>query len=244
MSSTGNWLILTLAHWPLNADLLYELIDKSASTAFQLLDEEEATKDGRVASNDRRTNPTDSNSNLCSTTSSNDLNQPHAAGHIYLTGSSHISAPGRSRAEWETKWSEGERIFSRLMGKIGLEKFQRLPTGKIRLTGRLLDLHLSDFELNSSEVSNIVTQREKTLKELVWIATHVRKKFVLYSAKPIKKAVILCPFGEEEDKLGGGKNELAEIICHVLRREWNEKEGPLNGVEVEIKIVSELKSEP
>lgn len=94
------------------------------------------------------------------------------------------------------------------------------------------------MDLNLSQFSGIVSRREKLLKELVWIAFDVFKNFLLYSMKPVKKAIVLCPFGDDEKELEGGKDELVDIIRSVFEKEWSVKEGPLNGIKVEIEIVS------
>ena len=146
--------------------------------------------------------------------------------------------------DWQKKWSEGEWVFSQLIGKIGSQHFERQPKpGEGRLIARL-------FDLNCTQFSSIVSWQEKMSKELVWIAIHVLQNFVLNLAKPIKKAVILCPFdddhndGENIDGSQGRKDDLVEIVRDVFSREWSHKDGPLKEVELEVEIVSVSELEP
>jgi len=231
MSSAESWLVLSIAHRPLDMSLLSELLERSASTTFRLLQRAKAINDRNAASHMQNMDTDDD-----ATQSYEDV-QHHPTVHVNLTGSTSILTPGRSHIDWEKKWSEGEWVFSRLVGKIGPQHFQRLPKpGETRLSARLVDLNLSNF-------SGIISQREKILKELTHIAIRVLQNFVLCSAKPIDNAIILCPFGEEEEALMHGKEELVDIIRHVFRSTWSEKEGPLNGVDPQVEIVSVLELE-
>jgi len=230
MTSPENCLVLSLAHRSLNADLLSGLLDRSASTIVQLVHEPEATKANHSISGSPK-----------STIRNNTISGeplPHPILHVHVSGSSCIPTPGRSHTDWQTKWSEGEWIFSWLVDKIGIEHFHSTPKpGQPRLSGRLVDVNLSAF-------SNTASQREKIMKELAWIAINTSKHFALKSNKRIAKAVLLCPFGEEEEGLEGGMDEFVMIVRHVFNLEWTEKDGPFNGVEVEVEIVSVPEEEP
>jgi len=217
MSSPENCLVFSLAHRSLNSDLVSGLIDRSASTTLQLLHEKEAT---------------------CNDTISRESTLPHPILHVHVSGSSCIPIPGRLHKDWQTKWSDGEWTFSCLVDKIGIQHFHSTPKpGQPRLSGRLVDVNLSGF-------STIESQHEKMTEELTWIAINTLKHFARSSTNRIDKAVLLCPFGEEEEGLEGGMDQFVEIIRNVFNLEWTEKDGPLNGVQVEIEIVTVPEEEP
>lgn len=77
------------------------------------------------------------------------------------------------------------------------------------------------------------------MDEFVWIAIDVFKKCLLNSIEHVQETVVLCPFGEKERELEGGKDELAEIISHVFNSEWSRKKGPFYGAKVKVLIISE-----
>jgi len=219
MSSPENCLVLSLAHRSLNSDLVSELIDRSASTTLQLLHEKEATS-------------------TCDDTINRKSTTPHPILHVHVSGSTSIPIPGRSHTDWQRKWSVGEWTFSWLVDKIGIQYFHSTPKpGQPRFSGRLVDVNLSGF-------STIKSQHEKITEELTWIAINTLKHFRLKSANHIDKAVLVCPFGEEEEGLEGGMGQFVEIIHNVFHSEWTEKDGPLNGVQVKIETVTVPKEEP
>ncbi len=105
-----------------------------------------------------------------------------------------------------------------------------------------MDVKQNDFQVHLEDG----TVKEQLRNELVWIAINVKQHFNLYASAPVIDAIILYPFDVEgEDNYadadtddGMGRDMIASTIHDIFQKEWAEKEGPLNGVQISIQIVN------
>ena len=223
--SLHNKLVLSLGHRPLKPDLLNKIIDETTSEANRKLANLQDQVDQLTASENHAIN---SNNGAIGYAMASEENLNPTV-HVLLTGSPQVTKPGRSFDDWETKWTAGEKILSKFIDKIGLQNFHRLPKdGEARMNGKLVDVKQNDFS-NSDSAS---TQLKR---ELSWIATNVAQHFNLYAKSPVSEATILYPV---DDHCEINERELSSMIMKIYNTEWSEKKGPLNGVKVNIRMVS------
>ena len=218
-----NRLILSIAHRPLPNELLDVLINETCAKSKHQLGSMESTSTMRDEENITNFIPTL---------------------HVLLTGSPKVTAPGKSFDDWETKWTSGERIFSKFISEMGLERFHRLPrSGEVRLNGKLVDVKKNDFEFSSDRGS----VKEQLKKELRWIAINVLQHFNIYAKAPVSDAIILYPYYESQDSFDSDddmnekkmeKDEILSTMNEIFREEWSETNGPLGGVNVTIQMVT------
>jgi hypothetical protein len=215
MTSDTNRLILSIAHRPMQDDVLEELIAETSTSSKRILAEIESAAQREPKNTQRHTL------------------------HVLLTGSPCITLPGKSLDDWDTKWTSGERIFAKYINAIGLNKFHRVPRqGEARLNGKLVDVKQNDFTYD--ETASVKEQLEK---ELLWIAINVKQHFNLYASAPVSDVVILYPISNENEGDDSdhdpqqGEDEIVGTINHIFQKEWTQKDGPLAGIEITVQTV-------
>ncbi len=243
MKPTPDRLVLSLIHRPLSVNGLASLVDATGRTTLDMMNEmEHVSKKREVA------NPDANDPNL-SPKSSTALPSGHITSpivHVMVTGSPSTTKPGLTFNDWEKQWTEGEQILARVVHTIGLNKFHRIAkNGEVQLKGKLIDVKNADFTTmyKDGSLQSHMDQRERISCELSWIAKKICDNLSMYHADTVQKATILYPISNPEDTkstlLGFEMDGIEELLLEVFQREWAEKNGPLNGIELSFKAVTE-----
>lgn len=185
--------------------------------------------------------------------------------HVLTTGTPYVIKPGKSQPDYIHQWTKGEKILARLVDKIGMEKFHRVPKdGETKLAGRLIDVKPSDFEFilthgkndenedkenqqaatspsptssPAKEKSNAKNWRDDCLmEELSWIANNILRMLIIDNRPKIGCSKILFPLDPRFEHVS--HDEMLPFIEGIFKKEWAQKEGPLKGADVEVIIVN------
>ncbi len=244
MKPTPDRLVLSLIHRPLTAEGLSSLIDATGRTTLNMMEEmEEISKRREVNAAPRDTNHPNSSPK---STMSSTVHKTSPIIHVMVTGSPSTTKPGLTFQDWEKQWTEGEQILARVVHNIGLNKFHRIAkNGEVQLKGKLTDVKNADFTTmyKDGSLQSHTNQREKIDSELSWIAKKICDNLILYRADTVQKATILYPASNPEDTngamLGFEMDGMEELLLEVFQREWAERNGPLHGIELSFKAVTE-----
>lgn len=213
-------LLLALAHGPLSAKLLANLVERIAESSFAIAqamrddDEQQQTQSNRDAT---LTTPTQ---------------------RLLLTGSSRVSRPGRELKEWETLWTAGEHVMNRVVERIGLEKFHLVGTD-IKLVGHLIDISQQNMlqeEKENGHDDNNNSDWESTLKDdIIMAATRAQNHLRIRRAAPVAKATVVVPIGKVFARVE--REMLVNLVESALCQTWDKADGPLQRVEVAVELV-------
>lgn len=226
MASTPNQLILCLAHRPLAADVLSNIVDKTGSATLNKLHEMEESV--REAENEAiRASPNAVSENISSDKRVK-IDSPTPTIHVLVTGSPYTTQDGRTFNEWEKLWTKGEQILALVVEKIGMKNFHSIIRGgTVQLKGKLICVKPSDFSMFESK-------RERLEREFTYIAETILRHLVMYRAEGVDKATILYPIQSDDD---GDEMDVVELINSVLKKLWTKKDGPLNGINISIETI-------
>lgn len=246
-NDTDDRLLLSLSHAPLPTPLLDSLINETSIQCNNMLqsiatirkqmekDHSDEKKDPHLSSSSSSLSPTKRNNIL----------------HVLATGTPYVIKPGKSQPDYIHQWTKGELILARLVEKIGMEKFHRIPKdGETKLAGRLIDVKPSDFEFILNHTKGEEDQGDYTsndnndkkwsddclTEELTWIANNILRILIIDQRPNIGKAKILFPLDPRFEHVVEEK-ELSYFIQCIFENQWSNAKGPLFGAEIEIMIV-------
>lgn len=225
MTSLKNRLILSLAHRPLTGKLLDALVDETCIKSNNQLSELENGQKEQTELEDQSYHSIHEEKN------NENWRYSNPTVHVLLTGSPYVTQPGLSFDEWEkAKWTTGEKVLSKFINAVGLQKFRRsIKKNEVRLTGKLVDVRHKDFR-------RYETLETQLSKELIWIANNVKHYFKFYAAAPVSEATIIYPV-----EYAGGDMDVQEVVSMIhgiFEEQWTEKDGPLSGVKINVQIVA------
>jgi hypothetical protein len=209
----SNELILSFSHRPLSKRAIDQLTDETKDIFFEI--------DKRLTSE-------------LAQELSHEGSEGNPVIHVQVTGAPYLykGKAGRTLDWEETTWTEGEKVLSKIIEKIGLNRFHRIAkAGEVQVKGRLVDVKQSDFE-------NVYEPEERRKEELTWIAKYVQNELLLVHARRVKRAVLLYPVCSDADSVDYHQDTFEATIKDIFEREWNTKEnGPLNDIEIEVKLL-------
>lgn len=247
-----NQLILAVSHQRLTAPTLTEIVQRTTTESVHTLSH---IKNEILKQKSSSTSPSSAASTAAIQDSESRFDEYGRARvherpqqvHLVFTGSPVGEKPGKSLDEREKYWSNGEQIFARLIDSIGMNHFHRLAKDDAaQLKAELVDVRQSDFAINAVGDSTVDVEMNIIAREVAWIANKTLQKLVRNKARRICKATILYPYEwgdkiDDHDKnamLNTGKLQRIQTTIHdALTKEWADKEGPMNGVELCIEII-------
>ncbi len=239
-------LLLSLSHAPLPTSLLDSLLDRASLECNALLD---SITQHRKRQEELEAQEEDQNETNCdekksdSPKTSKSNTRTNTILHVLATGTPYVIKPGKSQPDYIQQWTKGERILARLVDKIGMEKFHRIPKdGETKLAGRLIDVKPSDFEFilnhsNEEESSSGGEWKDDCLmEELTWIANNILRMLIIDRRPNIGAAKILFPLDPRFEHVD--TNSIHSFIRGIFLKEWsNVEEGPLCGAQIEVVVV-------
>lgn len=238
-------LLLSLSHAPLPTVLLDSLLDRASSECNTLLDSIAEHRRKREAAAATTTTTSSDEKKSESEQELQSLAQQNTIFHVLATGTPYVIKPGKSQPDHIQQWTKGERILAKLVDRIGMDKFHRIPKdGETKLAGRLIDVKPSDFEFILSHPNNNTNCEEENggewnddclMQELTWIANNILRILIIDGRPKIGAAKILFPLDPRFDHVN--ENSILEFIQGIFVKEWSCAEGPLHGAQIEVVVV-------
>ena len=239
---TDDRLLLSLSHAPLPTRLLDILINETSHQCHDMLNS--------IADVQKHGMDVDSHYDEEKKDHQLPLSKRNTILHILATGTPYVIKPGKSQPDYIHQWTKGEVILARLVEKIGMEKFHRVPKdGETKLAGRLIDVKPSDFEFilnhstsNNDEESNQEINIDKEqweddclMEELSWIANNILRTLNLDNRPKIGFARVLFPLDPRFEHVD--EKRLSDFIYRIFEKEWSLAKGPLHDADIDVMIV-------
>ena len=163
---TDDRLLLSLSHAPLPTPLLDTLIDQTSTECSSMLDSIEEVQNQFVNEQQQQLQQQHQDEKKDQTPPKIKRRCKNTILHVLATGTPYVIKPGKSQPDYIHQWTKGEEILARLVDKIGMEKFHRVPEdGETKLAGRLIDVKPSDFEfILTQKNSNKGTATKKNVE--------------------------------------------------------------------------------
>lgn len=233
---TQDRLLLSLSHAPLPMPLLETLLEQTSSECKSMLKSIDEIREKMIQYDQ------DEKKEVQTQT----VSKRNTILHVLATGTPYVTKPGKSQPDYIHQWTKGELILARLVDKIGMEKFHRVPKdGETKLAGRLIDVKPSDFEfILNHRIENEAPDEENKpwsddclMEELTWIANNILRILIIDHRPKIGIAKVLFPLDPRFEHVK--ENELLRFIDSIFQKEWSDTDGPLHGANIEIIIVKE-----
>ena len=237
-NSLDDRLLLSFSHAPLPTDLLDSLIDKTTAECNAMFD---SIDNDRKKIEENKEEKKDSFDNL----QQQQLSKKIVVLHVLTTGTPYVIKPGKSQPDYIQQWTKGEKILARLVDKIGMDKFHRVPKdGETKLAGRLIDVKPSDFEFlmthgnNKQDLDEGKPWSDDCLREeLTWIADNILRMLVIDQRPNIGVAKILFPLDPRFEHVH--QDDIKKFVEGIFCKEWSNTKGPLYGAQIEVVVVKE-----
>mmetsp|Transcript_16763 Transcript_16763/g.21210 ORF Transcript_16763/g.21210 Transcript_16763/m.21210 type:complete len:263 (-) Transcript_16763:164-952(-) len=250
-------LILSLSHAPLPTTLLDALLDRASSECNAVLESIAEYTKKQQQQQEQSNNQTDCDEKKIESMEIEPKEQEqklinstvkgNIILHVLATGTPYVIKPGKSQPDYIQQWTKGERILARLVDKIGMEKFHRIPKdGETKLAGRLIDVKPSDFEFVLNHTNNNIEEGDDAtgewkddclMEELTWIANNILRMLIIDKRPNIGAAQIIFPLDPRFEHVK--EANMLSFIQGIFQKEWSGAEGPLNGAQIEVIVVKD-----